>query len=655
MRYASSYAVWLMLAVLPARAQQATGPDRASGSHSPGGIHIDYGLALRADTFLTTLRMSEYSRKAGSGTTACLLDSICLGRSGPPPCPRWPDTAAAWCQFVHVGGFFEPEGIFGFNRIMIGSTYVAALSKADEDPHLRVSNDGEHWQPFPGAPDPLFDTSDFTHPSDRQNADLLTDPDILIDSDGTVYQFNRPIFKGAGSRWSTGIFVSSSRDLVAWSRPVEVIHDTGQNLISPAPWVDPAGGFAMFTVDSVPGHPLFSGPGLRRGVRLWRAPRADSGWEVVDFVRAFGSEDTLMDGHGLPIGYNPYHIEVVDNGPGSKLVLLLCDSLGRAWTRQLYIGETTDNGRHLRIRQEPLLAALHYSPDQDTSKDQATGQWDRYVLYRATGWWAREGDEPVFELYYPGKSDSSNGYWVNKGVPSEAGAQYFVGRTQIHFPVEFMTIQPERVSSEEVEIEGQGGSTLLSLTDLGESAELPETSRYLWREQTTRVYGPVRGRNVHWFTIPDSMVVDSILMSDSSYDASSSDTAYPSIDSIIVLGPDRSSGTHEADSEYFRIHHAHHGKNHKGTMMRHHRWGLREWTTSGAAAYDGQKNFWGHLKPVLLGPGDKVAVTIVTRYNGNHNRDGDIYLYELQLKGRKLRPIIPKKVPPTEFSWRRRR
>lgn len=116
---------------------------------------------------------------------------------------------------VHV-----PEGFAGYTHLMACTPYPFGDDRF-ENPCLRVSDDGVHWSPLPGCPDPVV-------PPPVDPTRHWSDTDLCL-VDGVLHLVFRGCTRGESA---AQLLVTTSRDGREWTEPT-VFHE-GDRIVSPA-------------------------------------------------------------------------------------------------------------------------------------------------------------------------------------------------------------------------------------------------------------------------------------------------------------------------------------------------------------------------------------------------------------------------------------
>lgn len=309
---------------------------------------------------------------------------------------------------IHPNAVYIPEG-FGGYRIWCVFSVMSGVY-CDENTFLRVSNDGQTWLKFPGCPDPLSWRSDFVDSSQGDppffvGSSYASDPDLFFGLDGKLWVITRAFFETGGSK--AALYARSSSDGANWSpnKRISAFVSGDAVLLSPAVFIDSSGRYTMWSVT----YKRETDGKIRGRIEVRQAETPDGAWALVDTVRQRGtsrlfpsgtdtmtiSDDSLWRGQ-----YSPWHLGLIDNGAGDRIVLLTARN-GGAVDRSHpayadFVGVTRD-GRSLRPREEPLLTPSF-----------ANGGLDSQYVYKATGWVEDRGGYGSIRVLYSGKATR---YW----------------------------------------------------------------------------------------------------------------------------------------------------------------------------------------------------------------------------------------------------
>jgi hypothetical protein len=228
---------------------------------------------------------------------------------------------------------------FAGHRYWMACTPYPFGDDRQENPIIRVSPDGLHWEPVPGAPDPLV-------PAPEAGDEHWSDTDLVI-HDGLLHTVFRGCRRGDPH---AELFVTHSSDGVTWSEPEKFWE--GHRAVSPAVVCDPDG-WSMWHIE------------------------ADSRWsgEPDLLVRHRGpslqelSERTVcrlqIPGHVL------WHLDVIATDVGFEALVAAYPRRANAARSRLFHAVSSDGVTFTLSQRAPVLRAR-------------TGRWDSKVIYRST-------------------------------------------------------------------------------------------------------------------------------------------------------------------------------------------------------------------------------------------------------------------------------
>jgi hypothetical protein len=309
---------------------------------------------------------------------------------------------------IHPNAIYFPERFGGF-RLWCVFSVMSGLN-CDENTFLRVSNDGQNWIRFPGCPDPLSWRSDFVDssqgtPPNFVGSTYASDPDLFRGFDGRLWVITRAFFESGGKK--AALYIRWSSDGVSWSanRRISPFVTGDASLLSPAVFLDSAGTYRMWSVC----YNNESDGRVRGRIEVRKASTPDGVWTLVDTVKQSGTSrlfpagkdtTTISDDTIWTAQYTPWHLGLVDNGTGEKIVLLTARNNGVIdKTHPAYVDfiGITHDGRSLELRNEPLLRPSF-----------ANGSPDSQYVYKATGWVENRGGYGSIKVLYSGKGTN---YW----------------------------------------------------------------------------------------------------------------------------------------------------------------------------------------------------------------------------------------------------
>ena len=244
---------------------------------------------------------------------------------------------------------------FAGHRFWMAMTPYPFGDDQQENPCIRVSDDGLSWLPLPGAPDPLV-------PPPVQPDRHWSDTDLVL-HDGLLHVFFRGCERGGGR---ADYLVVTSPDGVTWSEPRIVW--TGDDGVSPA-FVRAGAEWLMWHVVAPAGGATGSRIVCQRSADLtgWSAP------EVCDL--------------DLP-GHVAWHIDVIAADAGFEALVSAFPARANMSRCRLFHATSPDGRTFGLSSRQPVL------------RPQA-GRWCSRMIYRST--FTRDGDGS-YRVWYSGAS-----------------------------------------------------------------------------------------------------------------------------------------------------------------------------------------------------------------------------------------------------------
>ncbi len=240
-------------------------------------------------------------------------------------------------QLVHPDVLHRPGGFGGYSYWMAFTPYPFGDDRA-ENPVVRASRDGYHWERPEGVTDPLL-------PAPPDPDVHHADTELAFDG-GRLHLLFMTTRKSTGESWFS---VMDSEDGRHWSAPR--IFQTGWQEVSPT---------------------LVTGP---EGWRLWAVERPREDPSTLRVVHRSGP-DLFHLGPAEPCtvalpGYEPWHLDVVAVDRGYEALLAAFPQGGDNSRTRLFLLSSADGRSFQPIPPIPLLAPSRWG-------------WDNRMIYRST-------------------------------------------------------------------------------------------------------------------------------------------------------------------------------------------------------------------------------------------------------------------------------
>lgn len=276
-------------------------------------------------------------------------------------------------QMNHPDVIYEPDGWNGFKYWMVFTPYPYGNSK-HENPSIRVSNDGIHWEkPAEQLPDPVIPP-----PLDCHYGGFNSDPDIVLVGK-TMYLFYRSTTEDR----VTTVYFKTSTDGVEWSDPH--VTNLPTTTTSPAMYYD-GSLFHCWFVE-------YTGPHKEPYVMKHC---------VSDDGRIWSNPGTIF--LATP-GYTPWHLNVTKTNDGFEMLLTAYRLTSDNGHTVLFHARSV-NGLHWRLSSlEPFL-----KPVKDS--------WDSKEIYRS----AMIKDDSGYKIWYSASDINDRwgiGYITLETIPQE--------------------------------------------------------------------------------------------------------------------------------------------------------------------------------------------------------------------------------------------
>jgi len=228
---------------------------------------------LRLPALLLAALCASAGAPDAPGPAAALLAASAANAAAPLATP----VPYAGAELVHPSVFFREGGWNGFPYWMAVTPYAHSDARL-ENPSLYCSRDGLAWSVPRGLVNPLVPPTGLAR---RYNSD----PHLAADPDGRLHLF----YRVAGGDGDDTLFLTSSRDGSAWTRPRKILDVplADERQLSPAVLFDGAG-WVMYYVDSSE-FPYV--------IRRRRAPRAEGPWSAPEPVRGVAAPAHQMLWH----------------------------------------------------------------------------------------------------------------------------------------------------------------------------------------------------------------------------------------------------------------------------------------------------------------------------------------------------------------------
>jgi hypothetical protein len=451
---------------------------------------------------------------------------------------------------IHPSVVYVPDKLWGYKYWMAMTPYPGGNNQY-ENPCLRASNDGITWVlPDIGGfspNDPLFDLDDFTCGS----SEYLSDADLFYGKDGKLWMMFR---YNCGAIYY--LYVTSTDDGYTWTSPVQIIDGDdalaiGRDavLISPSVIIDTSGTYRMYCVETSP----TAGTNPENAIQTWTATTPDGTWTRTLSSCSFPNRDTSTGDF--------WHLNVVSAGADNVVLLITMST-----------NNSSGGGNEELVLAKSGSNLVTFTQMSDTVMFKAA--WHNDGTYRASGIWVTEGDDLALDLWYSGhrtisgpeddwgigytriyfddtsffKVDTGGGNYVEPGKDYvlKAGSGLDFNFKHSSNVKDTLTIINTAVSSAEYvsfeQVYGRadviGDSVTLALPKYASGITLTTDSTN-------------QGSDVDSFYIGGSIPFAASLMDSICFTYLGDGTA--DIDSLILMGPDRSNGLNRADSIWATI------------------------------------------------------------------------------------------------------
>ena len=309
----------------------------------------------------------------------------------------WDDEDSAQC--LYSSHALHPSVIYSSSSFLESNFWMAysifCISESDENPHLAVSNDNQHWQGYTSGYDtltnPLISHTLF-------NATHLSDPELLLHND-TLWMLNRASWEIAGKD-SHAVYISSTINGTSWSPQKKILSDGILNQANISSFVSPSlianndSSFSLFVVE-----PYANGITELDVSRVLRytSLQPDSGWTLADTCLFYASDDSMKI----------WHIDILNISEDSLLALVIespNSGLNFGDSAELYLAISSDFGDSWETSSKPVLSWVS-----------DTAAWYGRLIYRSSGYWVEGSDNKILGLYYSALARNASYGGTNTG------------------------------------------------------------------------------------------------------------------------------------------------------------------------------------------------------------------------------------------------